>query len=60
MVLRLDASGNQVWQKTFGGSREDQLVAVHAAANGSMVAAGYSFSTYGDLTGKQFAPITSG
>lgn len=56
MVLRLDASGNKVWQKTFGGSQEDQLVAVHAAANGSMVAAGYSFSTDGDLTVKQFAP----
>lgn len=56
LVLRLNADGNKVWSKTFGGTGEDDLVAVHAGADGSIAAAGYSFSSDGDLRGNQFAP----
>ncbi|WP_297523534.1 protein kinase, partial [Thermococcus sp.] len=46
-VLRLDANGNVKWQKTYGGSDNDEANAVALASNGDIIVAGYteSFAT---------------
>ncbi|WP_028978779.1 T9SS type A sorting domain-containing protein [Sporocytophaga myxococcoides] len=49
-LLKIDALGNKIWNKTFGGSNDDRLVKVSPAANGGYIVAGNSFSTNGDIT----------
>jgi len=39
-VLRLDENGNVKWQKTYGGSDEDEARAVAVAENGDIIVAG--------------------
>ena len=43
-VLRLDGNGNIKWQKTYGGSDEDEATAVAIASNGDVIVAGYTKS----------------
>ena len=43
-VLRLDANGNVKWQKTYGGSDDDEANAVAIDDNGDVVVAGYTRS----------------
>jgi len=43
-IVKLDATGNITWQKTFGGQFEDSLRDVKQLANGSYVVAGFSSS----------------
>ena len=38
--VKLDASGNVIWQKTYGGSETDQAIAVQATADGGYILAG--------------------
>ncbi len=49
-ILKLSATGNIVWQKTFGGTANDYAVSVQVAGSGYIVA-GYSNSADGDVTG---------
>lgn len=46
--LRLDAAGAPLWNKAFGGSREDWLANALALADGGFVLAGHSASTDGN------------
>jgi hypothetical protein len=39
-ILKLDAGGNLLWQKTFGGSDYDYAVSVISTADGGFIAAG--------------------
>jgi hypothetical protein len=48
-VVRLDALGNLVWQKGFGGSRGDYASSIAATTDGGFVIAGHSNSTDGDI-----------
>jgi len=41
---KLDAAGNIVWQKTYGGTGEDRLTTVHASADGGCIVAGVTES----------------
>ncbi len=43
-VVKLDGSGNIVWQNTIGGSSDDNLKAVQQTADGGYILGGLSFS----------------
>jgi len=50
-ILKLDGSGNLVWQKTIGGSGTDYLRDLKQLADGSYIVVGYSTSNIsGDKT----------
>ncbi len=48
-VLKLDANGNKVWDKTYGGVYTDKLTTLAQLPNGNYVAGGYSFSAAGGM-----------
>ncbi len=50
-VIKVDASGNLVWQKSAGGSGSDEAYGVQATADGGCIVVGYSESSDGDVTG---------
>lgn len=43
-VLKLDASGNKVWEKTFGGNKDDLAYSVEQTKDGGYVFAGWTQS----------------
>jgi hypothetical protein len=47
-VVKLDATGNKEWDRTFGGSGEDVLFSLQQTSDGGYVLGGYSFS---DISG---------
>ena len=54
-VIKLDAKGGELWQKTIGGSGQDELTAVVRAKDGGFILAGSSASEVsGDKTVKNF------
>ncbi len=51
-IMKLDGSGNTIWQKLLGGINEDLLVSIQQTPDGGYIAAGYSNSSNsGTLTG---------
>jgi hypothetical protein len=50
-ILRLNSSGNLVWQKTYGGTLNESVSSVIKTADGYMVC-GNANSTNGDLAGQ--------
>lgn len=51
-IAKLDANGNEVWNKVYGGSKEDQVASI-IAADGGYVVAGYTSSSDLDITGNK-------
>lgn len=49
-ILKLDLSGNLLWQKTFGGSSIDGAFSINQTLDGGYIVGGYSQSTDGDVT----------
>tara|TARA_B100000508_G_scaffold137355_2_gene131764 strand:- start:63454 stop:66492 length:3039 start_codon:yes stop_codon:yes gene_type:complete len=49
-VIKLDASGNLIWEKSLGGSDFDWAYSVQQTADGGFIVAGRSYSDNGDLT----------
>lgn len=49
VIIKLDASGNIVWQKTYGGTGDDLVSSTEVAADGHYYVAGYSGSKDGDV-----------
>lgn len=50
-IIKLDSSGNKLWDKTFGGSDNDQLYALEQTKDKGYILAGYSYSkASGDKT----------
>ncbi len=50
-LIKIDNQGKKVWDKTFGGSKDDKLKAMTVLGDGSMVLAGTSVSNQsGDKT----------
>jgi hypothetical protein len=43
-VLKLEAMGNVIWQKTYGGSRDDQAYTVYPTPDGGYVVGGTTLS----------------
>ncbi len=50
-VVKTDASGNILWQKTIGGTGTDSGVQINAAAAGGFILTGVSNSNDGDVSG---------
>lgn len=50
-VVKLDANGNKVWQKCFGGPAVDVGTDIFQQANGTYIMTSYAASTSGDPTG---------
>lgn len=50
-IIKLDADGNKLWDKCFGGTEYDVVYSMTAGPNGGVVVAGESSSTDGDLNG---------
>ncbi|RTE11199.1 beta strand repeat-containing protein [Paenibacillus whitsoniae] len=47
VIVKMDASGNVLWKKGFGGSSDDGFRDVQQIADGSYIATGHSISTTG-------------
>ncbi|WP_347158986.1 T9SS type A sorting domain-containing protein [Pontibacter chitinilyticus] len=43
-VVKIDAQGNKVWDKTFGGDKDDNFTALLATSDGGYLLGGYSKS----------------
>lgn len=48
-IVKLDADGNFVWQKTYGGSDDDRANMIECTVDGGYIVAGYSSSYDGDI-----------
>lgn len=48
-VVKLDSSGNLSWEKTFGGSDDEEAVSIQETTDGGYIIAGYSKSLDGDV-----------
>ncbi|MFC5271775.1 T9SS type A sorting domain-containing protein [Adhaeribacter terreus] len=56
-IVKTDANGNKIWDKTFGGSAYDMLVAVHQTSDGGYILGGYSNSP---VSGNKTSPYRGG
>jgi len=52
-VVRLDAAGDIIWQRSLGGSGSDGFVSVQQTMEGGFIVAGDSSSTDGDVSGNR-------
>ena len=52
-IVKIDAAGNKVWDKFFGGSEDDALSAVRQTSDGGYILGGYSRS---GVSGNKFSP----
>ena len=50
-IVKIDCSGNIVWQKCLGGSSWDEAYSVQPTIDGGYVVAGYTYSNDGNVTG---------
>ncbi len=53
-LVRLDANGNKLWERTYGGSAQDALGSMQSTRDGGLILSGFSFSTDGDKTTPNF------
>ncbi|QMU29526.1 T9SS type A sorting domain-containing protein [Adhaeribacter radiodurans] len=56
-VVKLNADGSKSWDKTFGGTKDDQLIAVQPTPDGGYLLGGYSTS---ENNGNKSAPSKGG
>ena len=49
-VVKLDVSGNLIWEKTYGGSSYDYGISIIESMEGGYLMTGYSISTDGDIS----------
>ncbi len=50
-IIKIDGSGNLIWQKTLGGSGDDGSKSVEATADGGCIVTGTTESNDGDVSG---------
>lgn len=50
-IVRIDAAGNKIWDKTYGGSQRDHLIKAIKTPDGGFLLAGTTVSNDGDVTG---------
>lgn len=55
-VVKLDAAGNKVWTKTFGGSLREDAGSIIGDTDGGCIIAGCTNSTDGDLAARKLNP----
>jgi len=51
-IIKMDGSGNIIWQKNFGGSKEDGGWSISPASDGGYIVAGFASSTDGNVSGQ--------
>jgi PKD repeat protein len=49
-VIKISPTGTLLWQKSFGGSMDDEGYTITATPDGGVAIAGYTFSNDGDVT----------
>lgn len=49
-VVKIDAAGNQIWEKSLGGTRNDQALGARGTPDGGCIVVGFTQSTDGDVT----------
>jgi gliding motility-associated-like protein len=54
-IIKINANGNLLWQKTLGGSDYDNARGIQATPDGGCVAVGNTYSTNGNVTGNHGA-----
>jgi len=50
-IVKLDANGNIMWQKSLGGTLHDSGNSIQQTKDGGFILAGFSYSNDGDVTG---------
>ena len=50
-MVKLSADGDIIWQRSFGGTKEDYFKSVIATSDNNYLCIGYTRSTNGDVTG---------
>jgi type 1 glutamine amidotransferase len=50
-VVKINSLGAIVWQKTLGGSNNEEALSIQQTADGGYIVAGYTSSNDGDVTG---------
>ena len=55
-IIKLTNTGDISWQKSFGGSDEDNALSIEQTTDGGYIVAGYSYSNDGDVTGNHGGP----
>jgi hypothetical protein len=54
-IVKLDATGTILWQKTFGGTSYDKAESIRQTSDGGYIITGYAYSNDGDVTGNHGA-----
>jgi len=49
-IVKLDNTGGITWQKSLGGTLDDEAYSIQQTTDGGYIVAGYSYSNDGDLT----------
>jgi uncharacterized delta-60 repeat protein len=49
LLVRLDADGHELWRRTFGGNKREELKAVEVLEDGTIIVAGFTGSQTGVL-----------
>ena len=50
-IIKIDGTGNLLWQKSIGGSGDEEIYGIRATPDGGCIAVGYTQSNDGDITG---------
>jgi hypothetical protein len=50
-VIKMDANGNKLWSKVYGGTGDEMALAIIGDPNGGCALTGYTTSSDGDVTG---------
>lgn len=50
-VVKLNATGGIVWQKTYGGTNQDSATSIQQTLDGGYIVAGNTYSNDGDVSG---------
>ena len=50
-VIKIDGTGKLIWQKSFGGSKDDMAKSIQSTPDGGCIVAAFEESSDGDVTG---------
>jgi gliding motility-associated-like protein len=50
-IIKIDGTGNLIWQKCLGGSKYDEAKSIQSTSDGGCIAAGWEESNDGNVTG---------